>query len=549
MPRPQWIARAFPGNQGQDHLGLGSVSSDQILPTLSPAINVLTIHPRYHSFYVFLLDEFWRRDRARTPREWIRFYRPRECIFSIGALLCDRPEHGDLGNVVGSQRAGARANQRLDSYDTGFDYIKSDLGGYGLYYRSVMADLGLIYPGGPGFPYPVDLPSEQGKLVAEAFRAAVRDTDYYRDYFDHDDTQVPRAAIEEYIRRACLCQLPTNAAPDRPLLRDAFLHGGGVPEARRATFRFLLDIADQTDGRALDQDAFRQLVYFHATADGAAYTPSDAVGEAADRWRLYQAREYYALALNTLWSYLCRWGLTNRGAIRPLPIAEFWSHLGEALDFGQLAELLGIPRPALAADTPFQHLLDWLDATVPGDDPAFDHRCTIVAPVQEHRLYRYSQQYRHGPSVAVAGMVALLGLLALRFNEPTRRLTASWAIARMGAEGRLSLDGFLRALALAQRAGPLTIGEVARWLYADYIILQHQLVASGKLPHSNTFRFQREGARLRFFPLSNGVDFNDSRFNALGTMIHELGFCGDLSQPAHPLTAAGQRLLAEGDLP
>jgi len=51
---------------GRDHLGLGSVSSDQILPTLSPAVNVLTIHPRYHSFYTFLLDEFWQRDRPRS---------------------------------------------------------------------------------------------------------------------------------------------------------------------------------------------------------------------------------------------------------------------------------------------------------------------------------------------------------------------------------------------------------------------------------------------------------------------------------------------------
>ena len=56
----------YPPKVGRDHLGLDSVSSDQILPTLSPAINVLTFHPRYHSFYTFLLDEFWRRDRLRS---------------------------------------------------------------------------------------------------------------------------------------------------------------------------------------------------------------------------------------------------------------------------------------------------------------------------------------------------------------------------------------------------------------------------------------------------------------------------------------------------
>ncbi|MCL4872060.1 MAG: hypothetical protein KJ063_24125 [Anaerolineae bacterium] len=64
--QPQWLAKMYPGKVGRDHLGLGSVSSDQILPSLSPGINVLTFHPRYFSFYVFLLDEFWRRERPRT---------------------------------------------------------------------------------------------------------------------------------------------------------------------------------------------------------------------------------------------------------------------------------------------------------------------------------------------------------------------------------------------------------------------------------------------------------------------------------------------------
>jgi hypothetical protein len=84
LVQPQWLAKMYPGKAGRDHLGLGSVSSDQILPSLSPAINVLTYHPRYFSFYVFLLDEFWRRDRPRSNQAWVHFFRPREFIFSAG---------------------------------------------------------------------------------------------------------------------------------------------------------------------------------------------------------------------------------------------------------------------------------------------------------------------------------------------------------------------------------------------------------------------------------------------------------------------------------
>lgn len=46
---PYWTERMYRPGGGQDHLGLGSVVTDRILPRLSPAINVLTVHPRYWS--------------------------------------------------------------------------------------------------------------------------------------------------------------------------------------------------------------------------------------------------------------------------------------------------------------------------------------------------------------------------------------------------------------------------------------------------------------------------------------------------------------------
>ncbi|MBN1876920.1 MAG: hypothetical protein JXA33_22050 [Anaerolineae bacterium] len=63
---PQWITKMYLAKTGLDHLGLSSVSSDQILLSLSPGVNVLTIHPRYYSFYTFLLDEFWRCPPAQS---------------------------------------------------------------------------------------------------------------------------------------------------------------------------------------------------------------------------------------------------------------------------------------------------------------------------------------------------------------------------------------------------------------------------------------------------------------------------------------------------
>jgi hypothetical protein len=215
---PQWIARAYAISPGRDHLGLGSVSSAQILSALSPGINVLTFHPRYYSFYTFLLDEYWRRGRPGNATDFRSFYRAREFIFSVGAHLCDRSEHVGTGRIVGSNKTASLAGQQRQAYNATYNYIKSPLGGYGLYYRSVMAEVGLIYPGGPGFLYPLDVPSEKGKEVAEAFRQTVSSTRYYRDYFDSD------------------------------FLRQPNHH---LAAQRRATFCLYLDLASQTQGFAL----------------------------------------------------------------------------------------------------------------------------------------------------------------------------------------------------------------------------------------------------------------------------------------------------------
>ena len=78
--QPGWTEQVYPPRGGQDHLGLGSVVTDRILPTLSPGINVLTPHPRYWSFYAFVVDEFWRRDLPRTSASFRRFLRRKESI-------------------------------------------------------------------------------------------------------------------------------------------------------------------------------------------------------------------------------------------------------------------------------------------------------------------------------------------------------------------------------------------------------------------------------------------------------------------------------------
>jgi hypothetical protein len=549
--KPQWIAKMYAGKVGRDHLGLGSVSSDQILPSLSPSINVLTFHPRYHSFYVFLLDEFWRRDRPRSRQSFIEFYRPREFVFSIGAHLCDRPEHKQVSHIVGGQKASPLASQKREKYFTKTHYIDSELGGYGLYYRSVMAELGIIYPGGLGFQLPIDVPSEYGKGVAESFRKAVKDTQYYNEFFDKDECDVPLEVIQEYIRNACLCQLQKSNAPDRPYLLDTFLHHGAKPsaESRKSTFCLFLDIANQTVGEPLNEDLFRQLIYFKKTDNGITYSPIDSVDSIYKKWRLYQTREYYAFALNALWYYLCNWGIRQGGDIQPIPVADFYQHLSEEVDFNKFAQALGIPQPNINLTSGFRSLEEWLLGLANANRDDFDKALGIDSIIHEHRIYQLAIKARSRPDVTsmVTGMIIMLALINLRFGNSELKIKPEWAISRMGSGGRLSVDGFLRTMDKRLRNGQMPIEEILRWICDDHVILQHQLVATSKLPE-NTFRFRREGNKLHFFNLANSLDFMNSRFEAISTTIHGLGFCGNLFQPDHELTPDGIKLLENGDL-
>lgn len=543
---PQWIAHMYAATTGEDHLGLASVSSDQILPMLSPTINVLTVHPRYHSFYAFLLDEFWQRDRPRSPRAWIQFFRPRDFIYSIAMHLCDRDGHDLTGGVTGSRKTGPMAAREPASFDTTANYIKEPLGGYGLYYRSVLAGLGLVYPGGPRLPYPVDVPTEAGKELAAAFRSEIEDTAYYRHHFDQDDAEVEIEHVREYARAACLCQLRAPGSGDGPILRSHFLD---APEetapARRATLRLLLDMADQTDGLPVDQPAFRQLVFFGRASSGARYTPRADLSETHSRWRLYQAREYYAFALTGMFVNLCDWGIDQAGDLRPVSLEAVAAHIAGSLDFGRLAELLAVPAPGLDGNAPFSDLLDWLASLVGATADTFDEKCGLDAPINEDALYRLARSNVE-PASRIGGGIVTLASLFLRFGRPERWMSPAWtAISRTGEDGRLSVDRFMRSLRARLRDGSPTIFEIAQWLMSDYVVLQHQVAATSKLP-DNTFRFEREGNRLRFHRHFNPLGFSDSRFYALSTTAHELGFCGAFGAADHGLEQAGRDLLAAG---
>jgi hypothetical protein len=92
--------------------------------------------------------------------------------------------------------------------------VESELGGYGLYYRTPLRDLGLVHQRGTVVDeetLPVDVLSGRRAIrIADAFRSAINDTTYYRRYFIGEQP-VPVDVLREVAEAVCLFCLPWSA--------------------------------------------------------------------------------------------------------------------------------------------------------------------------------------------------------------------------------------------------------------------------------------------------------------------------------------------------
>lgn len=547
---PAWGARAFAPKSGQDHLGLGSVSSDRILPALSPGINVLTVHPRYWSFYSWVLDDYWAADLPRNRASFVSFYRPREALFSMACHVCDAPEHATIaGNVNGSRRISPKVND--PDFDPQFDYIKEPLGGYGLYYRSAMELTGSLVVASPANGFPVDAPTPIGRALAASFRSAVAGTKVSELLSEGRVSQpIAREALVEFARKACLCKLRVAETYDLPLLRDLFLHSGTPSEvtSRGETLRMLLDLSTCRQAEELSQDDFRQLVYFRQL-DGSDYVPRPELVDVARRWRVYQGREYFAYVFNRLLRWVSRRGLAaTDGGLTVLPKGELWALVDDSMDRSSLGDDLGLTLPVVDARTRASSLLEGLLAEVDAS-PDADGIWPRTEGLDEHALYIACREYDEDDGRTLVALLAMVLLLRERFGLPSRAMEYAneQVLVAEGGSLRIGMARFMHQL--NQRIlRDLTLGELARWLIEDCVIVQHERVATAKLP-DDTYRVRRVGDAVRFFAQESPAVFNDSRFRALSTTVHELGWVSTFNEADRQLTESGERLLIDGDLP
>jgi hypothetical protein len=523
---PDWIDQTeFTVKDGRDPLGLETITTDRIVPQLVPGILALSGRARYFSLHLFLLDEFQRRRLDPTPQNQSTFFRMREFEFGAAVLLCRHC--GSEAAPVGAQSLRGIVRRATDYLDRGFS-VDSDYGGYGLYYRSPLGDLGLIRQRGGLVgeePLPVDIiAGPRAEAIAAAFRGAIADTDYYRTHF-MGDHPIPVAALRDFAEAGCLCRL-SSFPHEATLVRSIFFDDSpGIPseavQRRREAFALRLRLAGD-DPMVVTNEARHRTATWSALE---AMPPTDKSRwvDTVQRWAALYGKEYFQEGLLILWRELNRIGR-------------------------QRCPADGLPRRAFlrvfeqeTASTVLERAGESL--TVKGEDATSSllesvQRITVSVSLEELRSWSVETVGN-----SAAALVLLLALFdRVRSTDELAADAAWYQIAREGGNQQPGLVGFAAQMRQHLSSNP-TVSETLSWLVRRFILSTHERIATGKLPDF-TFRFRMEAGHLRFFS-APGLDFGlaDSRHSALATLGRDMDLW-TLIDGTPTVTAEGRILIA-----
>lgn len=468
---PHWTEREYARGGARDDLGIETLS-EGILADLLPGVNNQTHRARYYSFWAWVLRDFiLDPDVVHTQANFYEWLRRREAVLILAYL-----SHGCGGGAAGTEQgSGVWRDGEPASYPLEWKSLLSvDGGGYELYYRGALQEMNIVTRSEDSLHD--DLTKTVGLDLAEAYAESVAETEYVRHYLDA--TRLRKADIGDFAQHGCLCQLPHRDEERRRLIEAFFRFD--TPDVyavkRLASLCFFLDIIAQSDEMPLGQDAFRSVLYFWSFGDHHPYVPEGNCLSPAQRWRVFQLRQYFVFAIESFWSLFL-----HRVEIEDLSGEEYLAWLLDELDLGILADELGIDLPVVnARELTLREMCGAVRAALPPTalDPGPE---ACQTDLNEHSLTQRIRRERSDLNAQVRAGNALLMLALIYWRCQSWRDGPGWVYASdRYAAGRLPVESYLRHVERAFEEN-WTLARWLGWFHHRYLWLQHRRVTLEKM--------------------------------------------------------------------
>ncbi len=544
---PRWVRASLAVKEGRDPLGLQTTTEDRLMPRLLPGILELSRRALYFSFHAYLLDKYRELRRPADGNSLSAFIKAREWEYGLAVLHCP---HGCDSSPVGAQRLRTVVNHQDPPYPRG-ESVESAFGGYGLYYRSPLAELGIVARAGTllgDTPITVDVlrDTHRARRLADTFREAIETTEYAARWMLTTDP-IPLDVLVEYARVCCLCQLrerpaerdavsdalfgedtdtpvpasndePTATASDAGALPTPSGPGTAVVQ-RRQSFAHYLTLLDAAPEVVDDEGAYREALWSPSSLRSASHEV------VAGQWAGLVAKDVWQDGLCSIWSQFCRTGVDATRA-----------GYGDGLTWEAVRAaargMVGGP-PELEAGLPTADVAGRIatgEITLPGVDGHL-----AEAPLEALRDATATVD------TATSGLVVILELN----RRAQGRTDPGWlASSAVRSAWQPSLAAVLDGLT-AHLVDGATVADTLWWFVHRFIISVHERIAYSKLP-DNTFRFRWEEGRVRFYDNAVGrFALAAIRYQPLASLSWDLDLWDRTDDGKAALTTGGQGFIAE----
>jgi hypothetical protein len=417
---------------GQDPLAMGRRAANRMSLELFWGMTVNTQVARYYAFYPWVVEQSQAQDRSALLDDIIRA----EKAYAIACLLAHDGERC-VNGLVGADLVDSFGIEGRDSYTLpAVKWFAREASGFGQLYQGPLFRLDLLESADG-----MIATTARGRRLAQAYKRNVAETEYVARYFDKDI--VPKSVLTPYGHQACPCALVQSPNEELKLLRELFFESRDERRECQLSHSLclVLDIIRSCTriDRAFDEHCFRIAVFYREIADAESktyhrYHPPEDLEEVRERWRLFQAENYFVFVLETFLSALL--DAAENQSKQKISLNLLVKKLEDARPLSLLGDYLGVSFDArslagLTLRQAARTMLMRLPATEFNAESShrFDNNTTAYRPWSEEQIAQRLAPLNKGrvkPSERIMGALALLLTLYVRFYHYHKRRPNAW---------------------------------------------------------------------------------------------------------------------------